>query len=144
MNIAAFVVSVVAVCISVAAVVFARKQAKAAEDQNRISGEQLALAKAESEKYRIPWRFEWRSGDTYALVNDSDDPEYDVQVMPPQGMRFNTRTDGSIVGPREPLIIMGALSGLGPGRQMTVTWRHQPDGEQMTWHEWLPTRPKGQ
>ena len=142
MNVAAFVVSVVAVLISLGAVWFAWQQAAAAKEQNRISGEQLALAKAEAEKYRIPWRFEWRAGDTFALVNDSDDPEYDVRIEAQEHTLCDLRTDGAVIGPREPLIFMTAFTLASGGRWMTVTWRHQPDGEELTWGEWLPARPK--
>lgn len=140
MSIAAFVVSVLALFVALWALKYSRQQAVAAEEQNRISAEQLALAKEAADKYRVPWRFEWRAGDTYALVNDSDDPEYDVEIHAPEHTAFRLRSDGEVVGPRSSVIFIAGFTMASPGRSMRVTWRHLPGGEVLEWSDWLPSR----
>lgn len=140
MTVAAFVVSVLALFTAVGALVYARKQAGAAVEQNRIAAEQLALAKEEAAKYRVPWSFEWRKSDTYVLVNNSDEPEYDVEIHPPEHTVFRSRSEGDVVHPRSSMAFTVGFTMASPGRLLRVTWRHHPGGEVLEWSDWLPNR----
>ena len=140
MTVAAFVVSVFALLVAAWALVYARQQASAVTEQSRIAAEQLALAKDQAEKYRVPWHFEWRGGDTYALVNGSDEIEYDVEIHAPEHTAFQLRSVGDIVHPRSSVVFLAAFTMASPGRSMRVTWRHRPGGELFEWSDWLPRR----
>lgn len=137
---------------SLAALWFAKRQADAADESNRISLAALDVSKKQLEielksagksanpTYVPPWRLSWVKGDTYALTNGGTDTEYDVQVTPPEysaaplPMRFES------IGPMSSVTFLIALTIASPNRNVTVTWRHGDEAEHRSWTGVLPTR----
>ena len=142
MEVAALVLSAIAVLVAVGAAWFSWQQANAAREQNKIAAEQLAIAKTEAERYRIPWRLEWRAGSTFVLVNESSDPEYNVTIIPPEHSFLDLLDDGAVVLPGSSLPFMAAYTMASPGRLITVTWRHRPGGDLLEWRDYLPMKPR--
>ena len=141
------IVEIAALIISGLSAFFSFKQVKAAENQNAISKdslknseEQTNIMRKNSEiPYVSPWRIEHVRGDTYVLINDGTNIEYDVHIEPPQPSISEGSFDFEKFRPRSSESFMITLA-MGATHDLIVSWRHDPNKQdRQEWHTVLPT-----
>lgn len=126
MDVAALVVSLLALVIAVAAVWYTRKQARTAQRELEINEERHA-------RYAAPWRVEVFAAHALSLVNAGDEPAFDVEI------EFPTPSEVRGYAGRIPRMSPGSAEAFtvklsrGSGLYMTVTWSRQPGGERHDW-----------
>ncbi len=126
MNVAALVISIVAIMVSATAVWYTRKQSRAAQRQLEINEEIHA-------RYPSPWRLDVFASHAMSLVNDGAEPVFEVEI------EFPTHSEVSGYTGRIPRMSPGSAEAFvvqlsrGSGLYMTVTWSRQPGGERHDW-----------
>lgn len=150
--IASAIIAALALGVSLASLWFAKRQADAADEANRIglaaldvSRQQLETELRSSGKpseppYVPPWRISRVRGDSYALTNGGSDTEYDVHVEPPEYSASPLPMDFESIGPMSSVTFLIALTMASPNRNVTVTWRHGDETERRSWTGVLPAR----
>ncbi len=121
----------------------ADRSARAAEDATTVAREQLALVKAEAERYVPPWRLTWSHKSVYALVNDGGATEYGVMVQANDAVGRVDAPDPTDVHPGSHVQFMAATAWQSKPETITVRWWRAPshDGEPLEWT--CPLPPKG-
>ena len=138
MEMAPMIISVVALLVAFGAMWYARQQSLAAQEHIRLTTEQLEFAKSEAEKYRVSWKLEERGKDLFALVNDGEHTEYDVELAEPIDSFFTVRTDSAVVDPQSSIIFWYKPQFAGARRNIEVTWSRTPGSEKLHWTGWCP------
>lgn len=134
---AALVMSVVAVRQARLARRESARSADAAERSAAAVEEQVAMAKADAERYRVPWRVEHVRNSQYRLVNASDDPEWDVSIE--ADFVVGRRVVRDRLGPREAVAFIESRAMDDKDDAVTVRWRRQPgEGEWLEWRHPVP------
>ena len=148
MTVAAFVISILALVASGAAVWYARHQAASA----KISAEaaihsaaaderSIELAEIEAAKYSPPWVLRWEQGDVYVLTNDSDEAAHDVVIdLADLRVAIGELTHDRI-GPGSAISLMAGRTLGTRDDTTTITWSRLPGGERLDWKHPFPRRP---
>lgn len=144
---ASAVIAGIALGVSIASMLFSKRQADAAVEANRISAaelevskQQLALARESALPYVAPWRLSWVKGDTYALTNGGSDVEMDVHIEPPEHSFAMSDMDFDEIEPMSSATFMVAITSECQNREATVHWRHGDDAAPLSWTGLLPSR----
>lgn len=153
------VIAGVALGVSVVSVVFAKRQADAAAEANRISRtandiarrqldvmrEQLdteaaagTVRRASVVPYVPPWRIDWYRGSTFAITNGGSATERDVRIIPPDNCAVASDLEFKEIEPMSSRTFMIAPTMATESRELTVTWMH--DGGPRSWTTVLPSR----
>ncbi|MCI1643803.1 MAG: hypothetical protein LKI98_04180 [Bifidobacterium crudilactis] len=133
---------------------FAKQQAKAAEESNRISAAALDVSRRQldlqisaegnidapkASPYVPPWRVEHVSGSAYALTNGGDETAYDVHIEPPADTPAYD-TDFPQIGPMSSKQFTLIFTMASPSREISVTWCRSPEAEpEAAWTTSLPS-----
>ena len=133
MDIAALVIALIALGISGASVMYARRQ-------TRIAQRALELTEEEAARYVAPWQLEHTEGDMYALVNAGSEPVFDVVIEVPE--HSVVRGDLELIS-----IPAGSAAGFmlvlvwgSQGRDIRASWSREPGGERHDWVRPLPAK----
>ena len=153
------VIAGVALGVSVVSVVFAKRQADAAAEANRISRtandiarrqldvmrEQLdadaaagAVGRTSVVPYVPPWRIDWYRGSTFTITNGGSATERDVRIIPPDNCAVASGLEFGEIGPMSSRTFMIVPTMATESREMTVTWMH--DGGPRSLTTVLPSR----
>ena len=128
MKIAAFVISAIALLVSLGAAYYTRKQAS-------IMQAQLDFDKAKNDAYSIPWSITWMKGNMWALNNDSNAIEYDVEVEL-YGNYFPNPLTSNEIHPRAHMTLK--YEPLNSSREVIITWSRERGGERLKWVGQMP------
>lgn len=147
-SLAGAIVAGIALGVSVVAAFFAKRQADAADEANRINRAMLDVARQqlkasssdESERfpYVPPWKVEHVTGDLFALTNGGSSEERDVTIVPPLQSAVGSSLHFDRIEAMSTRTFMIVLTEASPNRNLTVTWNH--DGIPETWQTVLPPR----
>ena len=137
--------AVVAMASAAIAVWQAREASKSrgAAERSAEAAERMAdLAEAEAIRYEIPWRLEWRKGDTYALMNTSNADEHDVlvNVADPASI-FRASDTPQTINARSEITFLAMHSMGTVDESVQVTWHRPGEAEGRAWRHPLPPRP---
>lgn len=116
--------------------------ARAADAQTRAADAQSKLAELAEQsaaKYVPPWRLAHHNGDTYALWNDGDHVEFEVEVSGPDVLR--APATAASVDARSSLTFFGLHKARDePG--VAVRWIRSSGGDpELVWRGVLPPKP---
>lgn len=78
-------------------------------------------------------------GSLFALVNDGECTEFDVDVVGPPHSAFSVRVDSTVVYPKSSVTFAFETSLATSGRNIEVSWARSPGGEKMHWSDWCPS-----
>ena len=133
MEIAAFVVSVIALGFSGWALWYKRRETHAAEDAAReaqraadAAQEAVSYQRDEIERSRVRWELEPLGHGEGLLHNHGTHPAYGVRIEPGEGLGIdgNLSIDEFPDGHAEPYIFMPSASS---DNKIVVTWHNEPD-----------------
>jgi hypothetical protein len=132
-DIAALVIALVALGISGASVVYARRQ-------TRIAQRALELTEEDAGRYAAPWRLEHTRGDMYALVNDGNEAVFDVVIEAPETSIVRGEREYARIPAGSAATFMLVLVWGSPCSDITVSWSREPGGERHDWTYPLPVK----
>ncbi|GAA1992576.1 hypothetical protein GCM10009718_32850 [Isoptericola halotolerans] len=132
MDVAAFVVSVVALGVAAFALRYAHVEADAARRSVELQEEAAA-------RYRAPWALRLLADESYELVNDGDESVFDVEITPPARAVVHGQRTVDRLAPGSSMSFFVATSLATDGRVISATWSRRPGGDTHEWQRQLPT-----
>ena len=134
MDIAALVIALIALGISGASVMYARRQ-------TRIAQRALELTEEEAARYPAPWRLEHTEGDRwYALVNDGSEPVFDVVIEVPGSVLVGGNLEYTSIPAGSAASFMLVVPWQSQARNISASWSREPGGERRDWMGLFPAK----
>ena len=120
----------------------AGRSAKAAEDATEVAREQLALNRAQAERYVPSWRVAWSHKSVYALINDGADTEYGVTVTASDAVVRFDAPDVADIQPGSSVQFLAVTAWQSKPEIITVRWWRDAsrDGVPLEWTCPLPAK----
>ncbi len=161
-EIAALIISIAsalaAIAAAIAAMIQARASVKAAEEARksqassaaskteaaassrqmtemleRLARAQEQVAESQAPKAHFGWTYQRGHGDMVLIMNDGNVTVYDVAAEGGQGVHADEESTAARLIPGDYVAIGVMPSGYGPTRrEVTMTWRYSPDGDQQS------------
>lgn len=141
MAIASFVISLLAFLIAGAALWYSHRQAVAAERSADADQRSIALAEAQAAKYAPPWVLRLEKSNLFLLVNDSDEPVFDVRLDLGDINTGDSDLAHARIGPGSAVRFLAFRTFGTQDDTLTVTWRRRPGTSELDWVYPLPENP---